>query len=72
MYILHHFIIHIMEGYICLFFFYYACFSCTENLLEITKQRLLVSLTLTDLFVDNVCQRVLSYCSLFIDCTFNT
>ena len=39
MYILHQFIIHIMEGYICLFFFYYVCFSCTENLLEISKQK---------------------------------
>ena len=72
MYILHQFIIHIMEGYICLFFFYYMCFSCTENLLEISKQRLLVSFTLTDLFVDNVCKRVLLYYSLFFDCTFNT
>ena len=72
MYILHQFIIHIMEGYICLFFFYYVCFSCTENLLEISKQRLLVSFTLTDLFVDNVCKRVLLYYSLFFDCTFNT
>ena len=72
MYILHHFIIHIMEGYICLFFFYYVCFSCTENLLEINEQRLLVSFTLTDLFVDNICKRVLLYYSLFFDCTFNT
>ena len=70
--ILHHFIIHIMEGYICLFFFYYMCFSCTETLLEINEQRLLVSFTLTDLFVDNVCKRVLLYYSLFFDCTFNT
>ena len=61
-----------MGGYICLFFFYYVCFSCTENLLEINKQRLLVSLTLTDLFVDNICKIVLPYYSLFFDCTFNT
>ena len=64
MYILHHIFVYI--------YFYYVCFSCTENLLEISKQRLLVSLTLTDLFVDKVSKRVLPYYSLFFDCTFNT
>ena len=47
-----------MGSYIFYSFFYYVSFSsCTESLLEISKQKLLLSLTSTDLFADKVSKR---------------